>query len=185
MVMMAGRIAGAAISPLLLAHAPLVLLVVSPVIGHLVIVSALSDAIAYYSVAIAVSMVHCGLGFFLGRLQGPRIVEFLVRKGMATEKKLDRLLAPLRVSAPLLVFVIPGPIVCALAGASAVPGRTFLPAMVASQVLWSVLCRLSGQALLGGIAEMRQWFAQHALPLTAVTVLIVVVIRLRKRWSHS
>lgn len=177
-LMMVGRIAGAAISPLLLAHAPLALLAISPVIAHMVVVAALSDALPYYLVTVPVTIFHCGLGFFLGRLQGPRVVDFLVRKNIASEAKIQRLLTPLRVSAPLLVFVVPGPLVCALAGASSVLRRTFLPALVGSQVLWAVLCRLSGQALLGGIAEMRQWFVRHALPLTAVTVAIVVLIRL-------
>jgi len=179
-LMMAGRIVGAAISPLLLAHAPLALLVISPVIAHLVVVAALSEAPAYYTIAVPVSIVQCALGFYLGRLQGPRIVEFLVRKGIASENKLQRLLAPLRVSAPLLVFVVPGPIVCALAGASAVSRKTFLPALVGSQILWAVLCRFFGQALLGGIAEMRHWLARYALPATAVTVLIVLFIRFRR-----
>ena len=179
-LMMAGRIAGAAISPLLLAHAPLALLVISPVIAHLVLVAALSDPSSYYAITVPVSIAQCALGFYLGRLQGPRIVEFLVRRGIATENKLQRLLAPLRVSAPLLIFVIPGPIVCALAGASAVSRRAFLPALVGSQILWAVLCRLFGRALLGGIAEMRLWLAQYALPATVVTVLIVLLIRFRR-----
>jgi membrane protein DedA with SNARE-associated domain len=179
-LMMAGRIVGAGISPLLLAHAPLALVAISPVIGHLVIAAALTEAIPYYSVAVSVTVIHCGLGFFLGHLQGPRIVEFMIRKGIASEKKLQRLLAPLRVSAPLLVFLLPGPIVCALAGASAVPRRTFLPALVASQVMWAVLCRLSGQALLGGIATLREGLVRHAIPLTVVTVLVVLGIRFRR-----
>lgn len=176
-LMMAGRIAGAAISPLLLAHAPLALLAISPVIAHLVIVAALSEAVAYYAIAIPVGVAHCSLGFFLGRMQGPLVVEFLVRKGIATEDKLQRLLAPLRVSAPLLVFVVPGPIVCALAGASAVARRTFLPALVGSQTLWIVLCRLSGQALLGRISALREGIVRHAIPLTVVTLLIVIIVR--------
>lgn len=176
-LMMAGRIAGAAISPLFLAHAPLALLVISPVIAHLVIVAALSTAAPYYAIAIPITIAQCILGFFLGRMQGPFIVQFLVRKGLSTEDKLQRLLAPLRVSAPLLVFAVPGPIVCALAGASAVPRRTFLPALVGSQVLWIVLCRLFGQALLGSIAAFREGIVRHAIPLTVVTLFIVIIVR--------
>jgi membrane protein DedA with SNARE-associated domain len=179
-LMMTGRIVGAAISPLLLAHAPLVLLVLSPVIAHLVVVAAFSEAFWYYSVAVTIMIAHCLLGFFLGRMQGPLIVKFLARKGIASENKLQQLLTPLRVSAPLLVFVVPGPVVCALAGASAVPRRTFLPALVGAQVLWAVLCRLFGQALLGRIATMREGIVRHAIPLTVVTVLVVLVMRFRR-----
>lgn len=179
-VMMASRIVGAAISPMLLAHAPIALLVLSPVIGHLVIVAALTEPFAYYAPTITISIAHCLLGFFLGRMQGPMLVGFLVRRRIASENRLERLLAPLRVSAPLLVFVVPGPIVCALAGASAVPRRTFLPALVGSQILWAVMCRLSGQALLGGIASMREWIVRHAIPLTVATVLLVVFIHFRR-----
>lgn len=182
MLMMAGRIVGAAISPIFLAHAPLGLLVLSPVIAHLVVVAALSEPIPYYTIAVLISIAHCGLGFFLGRLQGPRLVDFLVRKKFASEAKLQRLLAPLRVSAPLLVFLIPGPIVCALAGASTASSRTFIPALVASQILWVGLCRWLGQTLLGGIAAMRAGLARYAIPLTIATVLIAFLIRfLRQR----
>jgi membrane protein DedA with SNARE-associated domain len=178
-LMMAGRIVGAAISPLLLAHAPLALLVISPVIAHLVIVAALSEPAPYYAIAIPMTIAQCSLGFFLGRLQGPLVVEFLVRKGISSESKLQRLLTPLRVSAPLLVFIIPGPIVCALAGASAVPRKTFLPALVGAQLVWILLCRLFGQALLGSISAMREAIVRHAIPLTIVTLLIVLAVRFR------
>jgi membrane protein DedA with SNARE-associated domain len=179
-LMMGGRIVGAALSPMFLAHAPLALLVLSPVIGHLVIVAALSEPIAYYSISLTISIIHCMLGFLLGRMQGPWVIQFLVRRGIATESRLQRLLAPLRVSAPLLVFAIPGPIVCALAGASAVSRRAFLPALVGSQVAWVILCRLSGQAMLGWIATMRAGIVRHAIPLTLATTLIVVFIHFRR-----
>lgn len=184
-LMMAGRIVGAAISPLFLAHGPLGLLVLSPVIAHLVLVAALSEPVPYFSIAVVISIAHCLLGFVLGRLQGPLLVDFLVRKELASEAKLQRLLSPLRVSAPLLVFLIPGPIVCALAGASAAPSRTFVPALIASQFVWVGLCRLLGQKLLGGIAALRAGLVQYAIPLTIVTVLIVISLRfLRYRKSR-
>jgi membrane protein DedA with SNARE-associated domain len=176
-LMMAGRIIGAAISPLLLAHAPLALLLISPVIAHLVVVAALTEPIAYFAIAVPVAISQCALAFYLGRLQGPQIIDFLARKNLASEAKLQRLLSPLRVSAPLLVFLVPGPIVCALAGASAAQRRTFLPALVASQVVWIGLCRWLGQTVLGGIAAMRQGLVRHAIPLTVATVLIVILVR--------
>jgi membrane protein DedA with SNARE-associated domain len=176
-VMMAGRIVGAAISPIFLAHAPLGLLVLSPVIGHLVVVAALAEPIPYFSIAVLVSILHCGLGFVLGDLLGPRLVDFLVRKNLASEAKLQRLLTPLRLSAPLLVFLIPGPIVCALAGASAASRRSFIPAMIASQIVWVELCRRLGQSLLGGIATMRAELARNVIPVTVATVLIVIFVR--------
>lgn len=184
-VMMAGRIVGAAVSPMFLAYAPLLLVVVSPVIGHLVIVAALSEPVPYYATTISVSVAHCLLGFFLGRIQGPAVVEFLVRRRIASEHRVHRLLSPLRASAPLLAFLLPGPIVCTLAGASDVPRRTFLPALVGSQIAWAVLCRLSGQALLGVIAAIREGIVRHTVPLTVVTVLIVVVVHFRRRLSRK
>jgi len=176
-LMMAGRIVGAATSPIFLAHAPLGLLVLSPVIGHLVVVAALAEPIPYFSIAVLISIAHCGLGFVLGCLQGPKLIDFLVRKKLASESKLQRLLTPVRVSAPLLVFLIPGPIVCALAGASAASRRTFIPALIASQILWVELCRRLGQSLLASIATMRAELAHNVIPITAVTVLIVVLVR--------
>jgi len=188
LLMMGGRIVGAAISPMLLAHAPISLLFLSPVIAHLVVVAALSSPLPYYAVVVPISIAHCMLGYFLGRAEGPRIVDFLVRRGVASEARLKRLLTPLRISAPLLVFLIPGPIVCALGGASATPPRTFILAIAGSQALWAFLCRIFGESVLAGIATMRGEIVRYALPATLVTSAIAIIIhfyRARQRRARS
>jgi len=180
-VVMGARIVGAALSPMLLAFAPLALLALSPVPACLVAVAALSAPLGYYAVAVTIPIVHGMIGYFLGCAQGPFITSFLVRRGVATEARLTRLLSPVRVSAPLIVCLIPGPIVCALAGASGTSLRYFAPALVFSQILWAFFCRLFGEGMLAWIATMRAELAHYALPLTLVTTAIVFVVYWRRR----
>jgi hypothetical protein len=180
LLMMGGRILGVALSPMLLAHAPLALLALSPIPANLVVVGALSAPAPYYAIAVPIPIVQCLIGYALGHLEGPRLIDFLVRRGVASEARLHRLLAPVRISAPLLVFALPGPIVCALAGASAASVRVFMPALVASQIVWAFLCRLFGEALLTWIAAARVEIARYALPLTLITTAIAVLLHFRR-----
>jgi membrane protein DedA with SNARE-associated domain len=181
LLMMGGRVAGAALSPMLLAHAPLALLVVSPVLAHMVVVAALASPLAYGAVVLPVSIGHCLLGYALGRTHGTAAVRWLIERRVLTEGRAATLLSPIRKAAPLVVLAIPGPVVCTLAGASVSSPRVFVPAMVLSQILWASLCWAFGAALLDGIAALRAEVAHHALPLTLVTVAIVAFVRFWRR----
>jgi len=180
-VMMGSRILGAAVSPLLVAHVPLALLALSPVLAHLVLVAGMSSAWSYWAVALPLCTAHCLLGYALGRVEGPRAVRWLVARGITTEGRVRRLLTPLRWSAPLLVLAIPGPVVCTLAGASSARARTFVPALTLAQILWVGLCRFFGEALLVWIAALRLEIARHALPLTLATALVAAWFHFRKK----
>jgi membrane protein DedA with SNARE-associated domain len=172
LLMLGGRAVGLAFSPLLLAHAPLVLLALSPLIGNMVLVSALSSAPAYFAVAFPVSVAQALLGFTFGRVHGPLAVRWLVERGAVREARANRLLTFGRRAASLLVLV-PGPLICTLAGACGARPRFFLPLMVVAQLAWTSLCRLFGTALLDAIASLRATVAEHAVPLTLLTASLV------------
>jgi membrane protein DedA with SNARE-associated domain len=172
LLMLGGRALGLAFSPMLLAHAPLVLIALSPFIGQMVLVSALTSAAAYYAVAFPVSVGQGLLGFTFGRVHGPLAVRWLVERGAVSEARVNRLLAFGRRATSLLVLV-PGPLVCTLAGACGARPRFFLPAMVFAQLAWTSLCRLFGTALLDWIAALRATVAEHAVLLTVLTASLV------------
>ncbi|MDI3281973.1 hypothetical protein [Polyangium sp. 15x6] len=182
-LIMGSRIVGAALSPVLFAHAPLALLALSPVPAHLVLVAGVSSPIAYWAIALPICAGQCLLAYLFGRSEGTRALRWLVARGVASEARVERLMKPVRMSASLLVLVIPGPIASTLAGAFAAPARLLVPAIVVSQTLWVGLCRFFGEALLHWIAALRQQVVEHALPLTLVTAAIAAWVHFRKKWT--
>ncbi|MDI1444243.1 hypothetical protein [Polyangium sp. 6x1] len=182
-LIMGSRIVGAALSPVLFAHAPLALVALSPVPAHLVLVAGVSSPVAYWAVAWPLCAGQCLLAYLFGRSEGPRALRWLVARGVASEARVERLVKPVRTSAPLLVIAIPGPIVSTLAGAFAAPARLLVPAIVLSQTLWIGLCRFFGEALLVWIAALRAEVMHRALPLTLVTAAIAAGLHFRKKWT--
>ncbi|TKC98444.1 hypothetical protein [Polyangium fumosum] len=184
-VIMGARILGTALSPVLFAHAPLALLALSPVPANLVLVAGVSSPVAYWAVAWPICVGQCLLAYLFGRSEGTHALRWLVARGVASEGRVERLMKPMRMSAPLLVMAVPGPIASTLAGAFAAPARLLVPAIVVAQTLWIGLCRFFGEALLGWIAVLRAEVVKHALPLTLVTVVIVAFVHFRKKWAKS
>lgn len=182
-LLMGSRILGVAVSPMLIAHAPLGLIALSPVPANLVLVAGMSQPFAYWAIALPVCIGQCLLAYFFGLYEGPRALRWLVARGMTSEARIERLMKPVRTSAPLLVLAVPGPIVSTLAGAFAAAPRALVPAIVVSQVFWIGLCRFFGQALLVWIAALRLQVMEHALPLTLVTAAIAALIHWRKNGS--
>jgi len=181
-LIMGSRILGTALSPVLFAHAPLALLALSPVPANLVLVAGVTPPALYWAVALPICAGQCLLAYLFGRSEGTRALGWLVARGVASEGRVERLMKPVRTSAPLLVVVVPGPIAATLAGAFAAPARALVPAIFLAQALWIGLCRFFGQALLGWIEALRWKVIEHALPLTAITVAIVAWVHFRKKW---
>lgn len=187
--MMGGRVVGFALLPLLLAQAPLALLALSPTIGHLVMAAPLVSPLAYWAVALPVSLGGCVLGYALGRLHGVAALRLLVARGVFQEPSVQALLAPVRRAAPLVVLAFPGPLVSMLAGVAASRPVVFLPTTTLAQVLWVALCQRGGLALLGWLgarrAELSAFLMRWALPLTLVTLGVVLLVYLHRRRRRS
>lgn len=182
-LMMGGRVLGAALSPLLLAHAPWALLVVSPVVAHLVLVAGLVPLPAYYALALTIGTAQVVLGYALGRAHGPDALQRLVERGVFRQRTVDALLPLSRRAAPLLLVLLPGPLAATLAGAVGCRPRVFAPVMLASQVAWTVACQVSGAALWRGLAARAAPLGRYALPATLVTVTLALLIyQGRGRW---
>ncbi|MRG96110.1 hypothetical protein [Polyangium spumosum] len=182
-LIMGSRILGAALSPVLFAHAPLALLALSPVPANLVLVAGVTGPAAYWAVALPLCAGQCLLAYLFGRSEGTRALRWLVARGVASEGRVERMMKPVRTSAPLLVLAVPGPIAATLAGAFAAPARVLVPAIVLAQSLWVGMCRFFGQALLGWIEALRAEVVEHVLPLTLITVAIAAVVHFRKKWA--
>jgi membrane protein DedA with SNARE-associated domain len=103
---------------------------------------------------------------------------------------LDMLQKAFDFAAPLVIFISPGPLIAALAGAVRVPLWLFLPAATAGHALWAVLTYRVGEALGVWLAPILQFVFDHV----ALTTLACVVLvggyalwrrRTRKRVLHE
>lgn len=179
-VMLGGRVAGLALLPLLLVHAPLVLLVASPFVSHLVLLGGVLPPAVFYPVGVAVSGLQCLIGQQFGCHARPRALAWLEarRRGARFAGTVERLSAGLRQAAPLVLLLVPGPLTSALAGVLGVTGKRFHVPMWCAQVLWVGACGLLGARLAPTLESLRAEVAAWVVPLTVVSLALVVGRRL-------
>ncbi len=179
---------GLVFSPILLAHAPLVLVAISPFLHHLVAVSALSNSYAFATVAIASSLFQAWIGYDFGLRMSSfeeswitKYTKWISRWGGTGANRFS-------VVAPILLFVVPGPIIGAVLGLLRVPKLVFGFALVASQVVWITLCFVVGQALTDRVEALHGFLLRYGIPVTLGLVALwalKTVIQQRKRKNQQ
>jgi membrane protein DedA with SNARE-associated domain len=184
LTMLGLRAAGAALSPALLAHAPLALIATSPFLHHLVLTAPLVPPAAWLPVALGVSVAQCWLGWAFGRAHGPAAVDWLTGRGLIAPAKAARVVGAFERAAPLVLLAVPGPIVATLAGGAGLTARRFAGPMLVAQVVWVGLCFMLGDALTDAIAGVQAVAVEHALPLT-VLFFAAAAYRWRRRAQRS
>ena len=173
--MVAGRVVGAGISPLLFAHVPVVLIVLSPFLVHLVAVAPLVGAAIYFPVAVVVTTAQALVGFYFGSTLGARALEWLLERIPFPPAFAERLLELVRRASVIAIFVIPGPILGTIAGVAGVKRKTFYWLVAPAQAIWVAAAYFVGEALVEYIDIARTFVVEHALELTALTVTVVVL----------
>ncbi len=176
--MLLSRLAGLALLPALLAHAPLGLVAVSPSVGHLLMTAPLCPPGAWFALALGVSIAHGVIGWAFGRAYGGGAVRWLTERGVLSEAVARPVLNALDRAAPLVLLAIPGSIVFTLSGVAGLRGRRFFPPMLLAQVLWVGLCFAVGDALTIWMARLQELALAYAVPLTLL-LLPWVAFRLR------
>lgn len=183
--MVAARVVGAAISPLLFAHAPILLVVVSPFLIHLVAVAPLVDPALYFPVAIVVATLQSLIGFYFGDRLGQTALEWVVDRIPVPERLVERCLDLVRKLSILAIFVIPGPILGTIAGVAGVRAKTFWICVAPAQAIWVAAAYLLGDALFDYIELVRDFVIEHAVALTVLTATIALVRWLYGRYRAS
>lgn len=166
------RVLGAAISPLLFAHLPVLLIVMSPFLIHLVAVAPLVNPAIYFPVAIFVTTVQALLGFFFGALLGQRALSWLLERIPIPDAIVRKALVLVRRGSAVALFCVPGPVMGVIAGVADVPKKVFAICVVPAQALWVTAAFFVGEALLEYIEVAREFVIEHALLLTGITVSI-------------
>ena len=174
--MLGGRVAGLALLPLLLVHAPVALLVLSPFVSHLVLLGGLLPGSVYYPVGVAVSGLQCLIGQQFGRNARPRALAWLESRRRESRLTLgiEWLSAGLRRTAPWVLILVPGPLTSALAGVLGVTGARFHVPMWCAQVLWVVACGLLGTRFAPALESLRAEIGAWIWPLTAGSIALVI-----------
>ncbi len=184
-VVMGARLTGLALLPILLVQAPLVLLVLSPILAHLVLTGAILSPWTYFSAGMATSIVQSLISYWFGLQLGERARVWLEGRGAATHAATTRVLGWMKKAAPLVLLTFAGPPVCALAGVSRVRGAVFYPAMVVAQLVWVGLCFWFGAAVTEQVEQVREFVGRHLVELTVAAIALVGGRQLWKWWQRQ
>lgn len=170
---MGARMLGLALVPVLLVEAPVVLVVLSPILAHLVLTGAILSPLVYFSAAIGTSIVQSLIAYGFGLALGRRAQMWLEGQGAATHGATTRVLKWMKVAAPVVLIAMAGPPICALAGVARVRTAVFMVSMVVAQFLWVGLCFWFGAAVTEQIEQVRAFVGRHMIELTAAGLVLV------------
>ncbi len=173
--MVAGRVFGAAISPLLFAHFPLGLILLSPFLIHLVAVAPLVDGTLYFGVALVVTSCQALIGFWFGHLLGTKALVWLLERVPIPPSWMEAGLNLVRKASVVALLGVPGPVMGTVAGVAGVKPKLFHLLVVPAQAMWVAAAYWVGDALLEWIEIARGFVIEHAFQLTALTAGIMVL----------
>jgi membrane protein DedA with SNARE-associated domain len=178
-------IAAAALTPLLVRDAPLLLLLLESRNRYLLLVAAKVDPVPFVVVGVLRRLASDPFYYLLGRWYGDRALRWVSRRagdeGLLTD--VERAFA--RVAAPAVVL-FPGALVCALAGSTGMPPRRFAVLNVLGSVAAVVGLRLLADAAAGPLGAVVGFSDRNAGRLTAVFVLLTLgwLVLERRRGRH-
>lgn len=163
-----------ALSPTLLADHPLVLVALEPRNRNLVLTASRVDAVPFVVFATVRRVISDPLYFALGYLYGQGAVRWIERRSgpggrivTFVERIFDR-------TAPLMVLLFPGILVCVLAGALRMRPRTFLLLNITGTVAVVLALRQFSQQLDGPVGAIQDFNDANVGWLTGLTVALVL-----------
>ena len=172
---------GNALAPTLAHDAPVLLLVLSPRLRWLFLVSARVDTLWFFLIPLVRATVVLAVYFLLGRWYGDRALRWLesragnaMRPVLWIERNFHRARVP-------ITFLIPGNMTAMLAGADGMPPLLFFTVALASIELrvWAV--RALANAFRGTLLQVLDWVGDNQLWLTLASVTGVIAWVL---WSN-
>lgn len=173
---------GIALAPALLTHSPLILIALSPLGRHLVLAATVTPMVPFVVVGTLRRMVVATLGYALGRAYGGSGIAWIKTRYPKLEPMLKMLEWLFARAAPLIVLVAPGPMVCALAGATGMSPWLTLPLAAVGHTGWMLVNYKLGEAFAVWLTPITAYVGAHMLPLTLGCIAVVVAYRwLRRR----
>jgi membrane protein YqaA with SNARE-associated domain len=167
------RALGLALLPLLLVQAPIVLLALSPILAHLILTAPVITPWVYFPVAIGASIFQGAVAYHFGLALGDKARIWLEGRGTATHALTSRVLRWMEFAAPLVLLLMAGPPICALAGVSRLRAAVFYPVTTVAQVLWVSACFWFGAAVTDQLQLVYVFVETHVLELSIVGIVWV------------
>jgi membrane protein DedA with SNARE-associated domain len=168
------NLVGIAFAPGLLKHAPLALIALSPLGRHLVLAATVTAIVPFVAVASARRMLVSALSYMLGRAYGSPGIGWVKTRYPKLEPLLGGVEWLFARAAPLLLFVAPGPLVCALAGATGMRAWLAMPIAAAGQTAWMILTYKLGEALAEWLAPIVAFIETYMVPLTLASIALAL-----------
>ena len=168
----AGTIASAFI-PALAAHHPLLLIALDSR-NRMLVLARRVDLVPFMTVGILRRVLSDPLFYLLGMLYGDRAIRWLEKKGgggslvTLTEGWFKK-------ASYLMVFLFPGAIVCALAGATKMKPWIFAACNLSGTIASVVMVRLFSDAISSPVDAMVRFFDRHLVATTAVSIGLVIL----------
>jgi membrane protein DedA with SNARE-associated domain len=175
-------VAGNALAPTLVVSHPLVLLALNTTTRHLILTSNSVDLVPYLVVGLGRRLLEDPFLFLLGRWYGDEAIAWVDAK-LGGGRTLRWMQAHFHRVGWLLVAVVPGGVVCVLAGASRMPPALFLVLNIVGTVATILVLRRFGDVFAGPVDATVAFMADNVVVLTAASVILtgMYVIRRRRR----
>ena len=180
-VLGAASLVGVAFSLYLVNHYPLLLIALSPLGRHLVLVAPIVDPAAFLAVALARRMVFYLAMFYLGRALGPTGITWIEARSVhfgRFVRWIERLFSR---ASHLVVFVMAGPTVSALAGISGMRIGVFLALATPGLIVRLVIVLGFAEWLREPIEWLLLLIDEYWIPGTVVLVAGVAIYEWRRR----
>lgn len=167
---MGARALGLALLPILLVRAPVVLVLLSPMLAHLVLTGPILAPWIYFPAALASSIVQAVIAYRFGLALGDKARIWLEGRGAATHAATTRVLHWMERAAPLVLLAMAGPPICALAGVSRLRPSMFYPVAIAAQVIWISASFWFGTAVTEQIELIYAFVETYVVELSLVAI---------------
>jgi len=171
LVLLSGAgLAATALTPPLLAHHPLLLIVLNARNRNLVISASSVSAIPFFAVALVRRFLEDPFLYLLGSLYGDAAIRWVERRTGAGSVVVRFIERWFRKASYVFVFLFPGGLVCVLAGATGMPMRTFLAVDLVGTLTVIAGLRLVGSTIATPVDTLRRFLGDHLVWTTALSV---------------
>ena len=168
-------IAAAALTPWLVANAPLLLIALESRNRYLLLVSGKVDVVPFVVIGLLRRFASDPFYYLLGRWYGDRAVAWLARRTPGGGDVVGEVEQVFRRAAGPLVFLFPGALTCVLAGSAGMRPRRFVAWNLTGSLAAVVGLRLLADAAEGPLDALVAFNDRYAVPLTVAFVAVVLL----------
>lgn len=166
---------GDAFAPTLAVENPLLLIALNARNRNLVLVTNSLDALSFYTVAFFRLLASDPLFYILGFWYGDAGVKWVERRSSSFGGMLRTWERMFQKAAWPLVAIAPNNFICLFAGAAGMPPAIFLTLNVVGTAVRLYLIRILGEAFEKPIEAILDFIREYRLPLTALSITLVLV----------